>query len=65
MKAVASDARNAAKAPLAEDPALSSEGEPAETPLEEAPTKPPTKAPRKNIFDVWSEKLKDFLDNAE
>ncbi|CAI8220254.1 MAG: Cell division protein FtsA [SAR116 cluster bacterium] len=64
MKAVASDARNAAKAPLAEDPALSSEGEPAETPLEEAPTKP-TKAPRKNIFDVWSEKLKDFLDNAE
>lgn len=65
MKAVASDARNAAKAPLAEDPALSSKGEPAETPLEEAPTKPPTKAPRKNIFDVWSEKLKDFLDNAE
>jgi cell division protein FtsA len=23
------------------------------------------KAPRKNIFDKWSEKLKDFLDNAE
>jgi cell division protein FtsA len=65
MKAVASDARNAAKAPLAEDPALSSEGEPAEIPLEEEPAKPPTKAPRKNIFDVWSEKLKDFLDNAE
>lgn len=65
MKAVASDARNAAKAPLAEDSALSSEGEPAETPLEEAPAKPPTKAPRKNIFEVWSEKLKDFLDNAE
>jgi len=35
------------------------EGEP------ERPSQPTIKRPRKSVFDKWSEKLKDFLDNAE
>ncbi len=66
MKAVASDARNAPKIGLQEQGDSLAEDLEAET-LEEdvQPTAPSPKAPRKNIFDVWSEKLKDFLDNAE
>ncbi|MCW1954094.1 MAG: cell division FtsA domain-containing protein, partial [Flavobacteriia bacterium] len=66
MKAVASDARNAPKIGLQEQDDSLAEDLEAET-LEEdvQPTAPSPKAPRKNIFDVWSEKLKDFLDNAE
>jgi len=68
MKAVASDARlvpkvNAAteadeQLPTAEQ--LEGDSEEAQAGEPEA-----SKAPRKNIFDKWSEKLKDFLDNAE
>ncbi len=66
MKAVASDAKNAPKIRLQEQGDSLAEDLEAET-LEEdvQPTAPSPKAPRKNIFDVWSEKLKDFLDNAE
>lgn len=32
---------------------------------EEAPGKAKVKIERRSVFDVWSEKLKDFLDNAE
>ena len=31
----------------------------------EAPRKAKVKKERRSVFDVWSEKLKDFLDNAE
>lgn len=31
----------------------------------EEPRQPTIKRPRKSVFDKWSEKLKDFLDNAE
>ena len=32
---------------------------------QERHTQPTIKRPRKSVFDKWSEKLKDFLDNAE
>lgn len=32
---------------------------------EQAPQQLKVKKERKSVFDVWSEKLKDFLDNAE
>ena len=61
MSAVASDAKhNPLSAPGTEEVSeAESEVASAEKATEEA------KAPRKNIFDKWSEKLKDFLDNAE
>jgi cell division protein FtsA len=31
----------------------------------DAASRPTIKRPRKSVFDKWSEKLKDFLDNAE
>ena len=61
MSAVASDAKHKPlTAPGTEEVSeAESEVASAEKATEEA------KAPRKNIFDKWSEKLKDFLDNAE
>ena len=61
MSAVASDAKHKPlSAPGTEEVSeAESEVASAEKATEEA------KAPRKNIFDKWSEKLKDFLDNAE
>lgn len=61
MSAVASDAKHK---PLAESKTEEVQEEVAEAAsAEKAPEA--AKAPRKNIFDKWSEKLKDFLDNAE
>ena len=66
MKAVASDARNAPKIRNQEqDDSLAEDPEAAAPEEDVQPTDTSPKAPRKNIFDVWSEKLKDFLDNAE
>ncbi len=61
MSAVASDAKHK---PLTESATEEVQEEVAEAAsAEKAPEE--AKAPRKNIFDKWSEKLKDFLDNAE
>ena len=61
MSAVASDAKNKPlTAPGTEEV---SEAESEVASAEKAPEA--AKASRKNIFDKWSEKLKDFLDNAE
>lgn len=61
MSAVASDAKHK---PLIESVTEEVQEEVAEAAsAEKAPEA--AKAPRKNIFDKWSEKLKDFLDNAE
>jgi len=61
MSAVASDAKHKPlSAPGTEEV---SEAESEVASAEKAPEA--TKASRKNIFDKWSEKLKDFLDNAE
>jgi cell division protein FtsA len=61
MSAVASDAKHK---PLTEFATEEVQEEVAEAAsAEKAPEA--AKAPRKNIFDKWSEKLKDFLDNAE
>jgi cell division protein FtsA len=61
MSAVASDAKHK---PLTESVTEEVQEEVAEAAsAEKAPEA--AKAPRKNIFDKWSEKLKDFLDNAE
>jgi len=61
MSAVASDAKHK---PLTESATEEVQEEVAEAAsAEKAPEA--AKAPRKNIFDKWSEKLKDFLDNAE
>ncbi len=61
MSAVASDAKYK---PLTESATEEVQEEVAEAAsAEKAPEA--AKAPRKNIFDKWSEKLKDFLDNAE
>ncbi|KRP04102.1 MAG: cell division protein FtsA [Polaribacter sp. BACL8 MAG-120619-bin41] len=61
MSAVASDAKHKPlTAPGTEEV---SEAESEVASAEKAPEE--AKAPRKNIFDKWSEKLKDFLDNAE
>ena len=64
MKAVASDAKHAPKTEVPLDLEEAADQEEAiEVPQE--PQIATSKAPRKNIFDKWSEKLKDFLDNAE
>ena len=61
MSAVASDAKHKPlSAPGTEEV---SEAESEVASAEKAPDA--AKASRKNIFDKWSEKLKDFLDNAE
>ena len=61
MSAVASDAKHKPlTAPGTEEV---SEAESEVTSAEKTPEA--AKASRKNIFDKWSEKLKDFLDNAE
>ncbi len=61
MSAVASDAKHKPlSAPRTEEV---SEAESEVASAEKAPEA--AKASRKNIFDKWSEKLKDFLDNAE
>ena len=61
MSAVASDAKHK---PLTESATEEVQEEVSEAAsAEKAPEA--AKAPRKNIFDKWSEKLKDFLDNAE
>jgi len=61
MSAVASDAKHKPlSAPGTEEV---SEAESEIASAEKAPEA--AKASRKNIFDKWSEKLKDFLDNAE
>ena len=61
MSAVASDAKHKPlSAPGTEEV---SEAESEAASAEKAPEA--AKASRKNIFDKWSEKLKDFLDNAE
>ncbi|MBT4839531.1 MAG: cell division protein FtsA [Flavobacteriaceae bacterium] len=61
MSAVASDAKHKPlTAPGTEEV---SEAESEVASAEKAPEA--AKASRKNIFDKWSEKLKDFLDNAE
>tara|TARA_R110002072_G_scaffold13215_1_gene55674 strand:- start:3105 stop:4430 length:1326 start_codon:yes stop_codon:yes gene_type:complete len=61
MSAVASDAKHKSlSAPGTEEV---SEAESEVASAEKAPEA--AKASRKNIFDKWSEKLKDFLDNAE
>ena len=61
MSAVASDAKHKPlSAPGTEEV---SEAESEVASAEKAPEA--SKASRKNIFDKWSEKLKDFLDNAE
>ena len=61
MSAVASDAKHKPlSAPGTEEV---SEAESEVASAEKAPEA--AKASRKNIFDKWSEKLKDFLDNAE
>ena len=61
MSAVASDAKHK---PLTESATEEVQEEVAEAAsAQKAPEA--AKAPRKNIFDKWSEKLKDFLDNAE
>lgn len=61
MSAVASDAKHKPlSAPGTEEV---SEAESEVASAEKAPEG--AKASRKNIFDKWSEKLKDFLDNAE
>jgi len=61
MSAVASDAKRKPHQEIAAEEIQEEFSEAA--PAEKAPEK--DKAPRKNIFDKWSEKLKDFLDNAE
>ena len=61
MSAVASDAKHKPlSAPGTEEV---SEAESEVASAEKTPEA--AKASRKNIFDKWSEKLKDFLDNAE
>lgn len=62
MNAVASDAKISDSNPVAPEPETAATQQMPETSAGE-PQAP--KAPRKNIFDKWSEKLKDFLDNAE
>ena len=61
MSAVASDAKRKPHQEIAAEEIQEEVSEAA--PAEKVPEK--DKAPRKNIFDKWSEKLKDFLDNAE
>lgn len=61
MSAVASDAKHK---PLTESATEEVQEEVSEAASAEKPPEA-AKAPRKNIFDKWSEKLKDFLDNAE
>jgi len=61
MSAVASDAKH--KPLIAPGMEEVSEAESEAASAEKAPEA--AKASRKNIFDKWSEKLKDFLDNAE
>lgn len=61
MSAVASDAKHK---PLTESATEEVQEEVAEAASAEK-AQEAAKAPRKNIFDKWSEKLKDFLDNAE
>ncbi|MDB4768323.1 cell division protein FtsA [Flavobacteriaceae bacterium] len=61
MSAVASDAKRKPHQEIAAEEIQEEVSEAA--PAEKTPEK--DKAPRKNIFDKWSEKLKDFLDNAE
>jgi len=61
MSAVASDAKRKPHQEIAAEEIQAEVSEAA--PAEQAPEQ--DKAPRKNIFDKWSEKLKDFLDNAE
>jgi len=61
MSAVASDAKRKPHQEIAAEEIQEEVSEAA--PADKAPEK--DKAPRKNIFDKWSEKLKDFLDNAE
>ena len=61
MSAVASDAKRKPHQEIAAEEIQEEVSEAA--PAEKAPEK--DKSPRKNIFDKWSEKLKDFLDNAE
>lgn len=61
MSAVASDAKHKPSQELSAEEVL--EEDPEAAAAEKAPEV--AKAPRKNIFDKWSEKLKDFLDNAE
>jgi len=61
MSAVASDAKRKPHQEIAAEEIQDEVSEAA--PAEMAPEK--DKSPRKNIFDKWSEKLKDFLDNAE
>jgi len=61
MSAVASDAKRKPHQEIAAEEIQEEVSEAA--PAEKEPEK--DKAPRKNIFDKWSEKLKDFLDNAE
>jgi cell division protein FtsA len=61
MSAVASDAKHK---PLTESKTEEVQEEVAEAASAEK-AQEAAKAPRKNIFDKWSEKLKDFLDNAE
>ncbi|MDA8568972.1 cell division protein FtsA [Flavobacteriaceae bacterium] len=61
MSAVASDAKHK---PLTESATEEVQEEVSEAASAEK-TPEAAKAPRKNIFDKWSEKLKDFLDNAE
>ncbi len=61
MSAVASDAKQKPHQELTAEEVQEEVSEAASA--EKAPEE--DKAPRKNIFDKWSEKLKDFLDNAE
>ena len=61
MSAVASDAKHKPLEETLEEAAPETASESASA--EVSPQA--DKAPRKNIFDKWSEKLKDFLDNAE
>ncbi|MDA9252483.1 cell division protein FtsA [Flavobacteriaceae bacterium] len=61
MSAVASDAKHKPLTAPGTEEVSEAESEVAST--EKAPEA--AKASRKNIFDKWSEKLKDFLDNAE
>ena len=61
MSAVASDAKHKPLSATGTEEVSEAESEVASA--EKAPEA--AKASRKNIFDKWSEKLKDFLDNAE
>ncbi|MFT7406461.1 MAG: cell division protein FtsA [Flavobacteriaceae bacterium] len=64
MNAVSSDAKYLSEQPaLEKTQELGLEDQTTEETKDQLPKA--QKAPRKNIFDKWSEKLKDFLDNAE